>query len=213
MLIKLQYISQGKTREEQLDNISLVLSAGCKWVQLRFKNAPEKEFMELAGKVYNLCRTHSAIFIINDHVKIAKEVNADGVHLGLDDMPVAEARAILGNEKIIGGTANTLEDVLKRAEEKCDYAGLGPFTFTSTKEKLSPVLGVEGYRKIITELRKKKISLPVYAIGGISDKDVDAIMETGTYGIAVSGMLTRESHKKELVEQLNHKLHEGVQNR
>ena len=207
MFSKLQYISQGNTAEEQLKNIQGALVAGCEWIQLRFKNCPEKKLTDLAVEVKKICAQHNAIFILNDNPEIAKKVNADGVHVGLTDMKIAEARKILGN-KIIGGTANTLEDVLMRAEEKCDYIGLGPFRFTPTKEKLSPVLGLEGYQKIMRELYERGITVPVFAIGGILAENVPAILEAGVYGIALSGLITNHSDKTELIKQLNKYIYE-----
>lgn len=207
MYSRLQYISQGKTAHEQLENIWQALDAGCEWIQLRFKNADEKELSAVAEKVKLSCNEYGAIFIINDHVTLAKETDADGVHLGLNDASPIIAKNVLGKEKIIGGTANTLPDVLKRAEERCDYIGLGPFRFTTTKEKLSPVLGTEGYQKIMAELKNKNISIPIYAIGGIVLEDLESIMQTGVHGIAVSGVITHHSDKKELIEQLNYNLH------
>ncbi|HVA99299.1 MAG TPA: thiamine phosphate synthase [Bacteroidia bacterium] len=206
MYSKIQYISQGTTVSEQLTNIEKVLDAGCDWIQLRFKNATENELINSAESVKKLCEKYKATFIVNDHVELAKKINADGVHLGLQDTSIKNARAILGSKKIIGGTANTLNDVLKRVEEKCDYIGLGPFAFTITKEKLSPVLGIEGYQKIMNELQKINISIPIYAIGGIELEDVESIVNTGVYGIAVSGLITHHNNKRILFEQLNQQL-------
>ena len=124
-------------------------------------------------------------------------------------MPVSEAKKIIG-DKIIGGTANTLSDVLKRVDEGCSYIGLGPFRFTTTKEKLSPVLGLEGYEKIMNELELRQIQMLVYAIGGIVLEDIRAIMETGVYGVAVSGIITNHSDKKLLVKQSNKFLYETI---
>jgi thiamine-phosphate pyrophosphorylase len=203
MYSKLQYISQGETAAAQLVNIQEALDAGCKWIQLRFKNADKIEIKMLANKVHRLCITHDATFIINDDPHSAKEINADGVHLGLTDMPVAEARKLLGADKIIGGTANTLADVLQRMEEGADYVGLGPFRFTQTKEKLSPILDIKGYNEIMASLSKQNISIPIYAIGGITQDDIIDIIQTGVYGIAVSGVITKSADKKLLVEQFN----------
>lgn len=210
MFSKLQYISQGNSFEEQAFNIRQALDHGCDWIQLRFKNARKDEFLELADTVKLLCDTYSATFIINDHVDIAYEINADGIHLGLTDMKIATAREILGDDKIIGGTANTLEDVLQRVEEKCDYIGLGPFQFTTTKENLSPVLGLEGYQKVTSKLTSKRIKTPVYAIGGIQLDDVRPIVKTGIYGVAISGLLTQNP---KLVPQLNSKLYDNIKTR
>ncbi len=206
MYSKLQYISQGESATEQLNNIQQALDAGCDWIQLRFKHAKENELLDAAEKVKLLCKKQGATFIINDNVQLAKQIDADGVHLGLSDESPIVARNILGN-KIIGGTANTFQDVLKRIEEKCDYLGLGPFRFTSTKEKLSPILGTEGYSKIISESKNKNIFIPIYAIGGIVLEDLPELMNTGIYGIAVSGIITNHSDKKLLIGQLNHQLH------
>ena len=210
MFRKLQYISQGATATAQLNNIQEALNAGCNWVQLRFKNATADNITALAKQAKKLCADHAATFIINDHPHIAEAADADGVHLGLTDLPIREAKKIIRNNKIIGGTANTLEDVLQRVEEGCSYVGLGPFRFTTTKEKLSPVLGLKGYEEIIEALKQRNISIPVYAIGGIVLEDIEAIMQTGVYGVAVSGVITNHPNKKLLVNQFNTFLYETV---
>ena len=208
MMHKLQYISQGKTVNEQTENIQSALDAGCRWIQLRFKNAEKNELQALATQVKELCAVYRATFILNDHVDIAKMVGADGVHLGLSDTSIAAARSILGENKIIGGTANTIKDVMMRINEKCDYIGLGPFRFTSTKEKLSPVLGLDGIAQIMKEVLSGEKQIPIYAVGGIIQDDVAAIRRTGVYGIAVSGAITNHSNKKELIQKINLLLHE-----
>ena len=203
MFSKLQYISQGETAAMQLKNINEALDAGCNWVQLRFKNAKENELKTTAEEAKKLCETYTATFIINDHPVIAKEVDADGVHLGLTDMKISEAKNIIGANKILGGTANTLQDVLQRVKEGCNYVGLGPLRFTTTKARLSPVLGLDGYKNIIDELKQRNIELPIYAIGGILAEDISSILQTGIYGVAVSGIITHHPNKKELVEEIN----------
>ena len=138
-----------------------------------------------------LCRRYSATFILDDHVEWVDILHADGVHLGKSDMPIDEARRLLGQDRIIGGTANTLEDVMLHATRGADYIGCGPFRFTTTKEKLAPTLGLEGYRRILDGMKKKGISLPLIAIGGITKEDIPALMETGVDGIALSGTILR----------------------
>lgn len=207
MYSKLQYISQGNTSSQQLDNIMHALDAGCNWIQLRFKNVSEKELVGIAEQVKSLCEKYKATFIINDHVNLSKSIDADGVHLGLQDTSPLIARDILGADKIIGGTANTIFDIKKRADEKCDYIGLGPFRFTRTKEKLSPVLGLEGYKIIMAEMKESGIEIPVYAIGGITLEDVENIMDTAVHGIAVSGIISNQEDKVNLVQQLNNRLY------
>ncbi|WP_137904784.1 thiamine phosphate synthase [Chryseobacterium sp. 2VB] len=190
---KLQYISQGNTIQEQEKHIRNALDNGIKWVQVRWKNAPENELISLCEISKQLCSAYQSVCIINDHVQIAKEIDADGVHLGLDDCSVDEARLILGENKIIGGTANTLSDVIQRINESCDYIGLGPLRFTTTKEKLSPVLGFEGYRDIIDGLKDKSIKIPkIFAIGSVNPEDILPLQEIGIYGVAVSGLITKQ---------------------
>jgi len=204
MFSKLQYISQGEDEQTQLDNIRAALEAGCNWIQLRYKNQDEVAVYALAVAVKVLCDRYKAVFIVNDFVAVAREVDADGVHVGLTDTAVETARKQLGAGKIIGGTANALTDVEQRIREGCDYVGLGPFRFTTTKEKLSPVLGLDGYQEIMNTLTAKGLSVPVYAIGGIRAEDAGAILSTGVHGIAVSGLITEAIDKKELVTQLLH---------
>ncbi|KUJ60360.1 thiamine-phosphate synthase [Flavobacteriaceae bacterium CRH] len=210
MYNKLQYISQGKTIDEQLYNIHQALDAGCGWIQMRFKDQTDKDTFELAEAVKLLCEEYLANFIVNDNIYLAQQIVADGVHLGLSDMKIDEARAILGNTKIIGGTANTFEDIENHVKNGGDYIGLGPFRFTTTKEKLSPILGLSGYFEILQKMKKNKIEIPVYAIGGITLKDVNPLMETGIHGIAFSGMITESDQKKKLMKQLKEKIYANV---
>lgn len=207
MYSKLQYISQGNSHAEQLQSIQNALDAGCDWIQLRYKGRSEEEVLRLAQEVKELCRRYEATLIVNDFIVIAKSVDADGVHLGLNDSAVEKARLVLGNNKIIGGTANTLEDVLLRIAEKCDYVGLGPFRYTSTKATLSPILGLEGYSKIVRELEKRDLSIPIYAIGGILTEDMEAILQTGINGVAVSGLISNSVDSKQTVEQIKNVLY------
>jgi thiamine-phosphate pyrophosphorylase len=207
MISKLHYISQGNTVGEQLYNIQKTLDNGCDWIQLRFKNGKYNELQVVAEKTKQLCNQYKATFIINDKVDLAYQIEADGVHLGLDDMRIKDARAILGNQKIIGGTANTFAHILQRVNEKCDYIGLGPFHFTTTKEKLSPILGLEGYKSILNQMDEQHSQTPLIAIGGITLKDIDSLIETGLHGIAVSGLLTQNPT---ITTTLNEKLYVNI---
>lgn len=190
---KLQYISQGLTIEDQELNIRKALDNGIKWIQVRWKNAPENEFIKLCEISKKLCSDNHTVCVINDHVQIAKALDADGVHLGLKDTPIETARNILGENKIIGGTANTISDVLQRMNEPCDYIGLGPLRFTSTKEQLSPILGFEGYQKIVENLKENSLEIPkIFAIGGVVLNDIELLQQIGIYGVAVSGQITNQ---------------------
>ncbi len=194
MIEKLQYITQETATLSHIDCVREACIAGVKWVQLRVKNKSEEEYLEIAKEAKIICDLYDVILIINDNVEIAKEINAHGVHLGATDMYISEARSILGEDAIIGGTANTIKDIYRLIEHKADYIGLGPFKYTETKKNLSPVLGIEGYEKIFDELRMYNSlnEIPIIAIGGIDVYDVDSLLDVGTYGIAVSGLLTND---------------------
>lgn len=187
----IQFISHYTDKIGYLDSIRLALAGGCRWVQLRVKNASIDELRPMALEAQRMCREAGATFIIDDQVALVKEIGADGVHLGKNDMPVAEARKILGPDFIIGGTANTFEDVKMHYQSGANYIGCGPFRFTTTKEKLSPVLGLDGYRSIVSQMREEGINLPIVAIGGITADDIPDIMQTGVTGIALSGTVLR----------------------
>lgn len=184
-------------------------------MQLRLKNQTTSTIIRVGREVANCCADYEAIFVLNDYPELVSLIGADGVHLGLQDMAVPQAKVLLGPDKIIGGTANTYEDVFRRIKEGCDYIGLGPFRYTKTKEKLSPILGMKGYESILSVLKQSEKSCPIYAIGGIRLDDISALKATGVHGIAVSGLITRAcagltSAPKKLVEL---RVQDGMKNR
>ena len=185
----LQFITHRNDRYDEISGTRAVLEGGCRWVQLRMKDAPDEEFLRVGREVERLCRQYGATFLLDDRVHLVTELGADGVHLGKNDMPPREARMLLPAGTIIGATANTFEDIERAAAAGADYIGLGPFRFTQTKRNLSPILGLEGYREIFTRCRAAGITLPVVAIGGITAADIAQILATGATGIALSGAL------------------------
>lgn len=186
-MTQIQFITHANDRFGYVDGARMALEGGCKWVQLRMKGATDAEVLAAAEAILPLCREHDAIFVLDDRVHLARQIKADGVHLGKSDMPVDEARRVLGEEFIIGGTANTFEDIERLYRQGADYIGCGPFRFTTTKQNLAPVLGLDGYFTIVNRMREAGILLPVVAIGGIRYDDITALMGTGVRGIAVSG--------------------------
>jgi len=179
----LQFITSNPNHAEQ------ACIAGCTWIQLRIKNAGDTDYLHLAGQFRTICDLYGAVLIINDNVDVAQKVKADGVHLGREDTPVAEARKLLGEGFIIGCTANTYDDVAELSHNGADYAGVGPFRFTTTKKHLSPILREKGYRSIISKCRETGINLPLFAIGGIGTDDIEELFSLGVYGIAVSSAI------------------------
>lgn len=198
----LQYISHFTPQISYAEGIRMALEGGCRWIQLRMKDAPAEEIIACAEEVLPLCRRHGAKFLLDDHVELVRQLGADGVHLGKNDMPVDEARKILGPDIIIGGTANTIEDIIRLHKQGADYIGCGPFRFTTTKKNLSPILGLDGYKSIVLKMKELGIDLPIVAIGGITVEDIPAVMGTGVSGIALSGAILGASDPVEMTARI-----------
>lgn len=189
MIAKLHYITQEVEGVGHHVLAEHACKGGVRWVQLRVKNKPFDEWLAIAQKTLAVCKQYGAKLIVNDSVKIAAEIGADGVHLGKDDGSHSEARRILGSGFIIGGSTNSMYDVRSMMDEGVDYVGVGPFRFTSTKEKLNPVLGLDGIREIAAVCRLQNITIPMIAIGGIRAEDVTSLIEAGVHGVAVSSAI------------------------
>ena len=186
---KLHYISQGNSPKEHLENIQKACSSGAELVQLRLKNVSEKKILKIATAAREITSHFQTRLIINDHYKIAKEVKADGVHLGKTDASPTLARKHLYTWQMIGGTAHTIQDCEILLDKAIDYISLGPFRATTTKENLPSVLGLKGYMAITDVL---KTPIPIIGVGGITTEDVVAILEAGISGIAVSTAITKD---------------------
>ena len=198
----IQFITHETDNVSYVEGARMALEGGCRWIQLRMKDASDDEVRKAAAVIQPMCKEHDAIFLLDDRVELAKELKADGVHLGKNDMPVDEARRVLGEDYIIGGTANTFDDIERLARQGADYIGCGPFRFTTTKKNLAPVIGIEGYRDIIEKMEAAGIDLPVVAIGGITADDIDDILATGVRGIAVSGTVLRAENPVAMMKQI-----------
>ena len=185
----LLFITHQTEKITYLQSVEIALEGGCRQIQLRMKDAKPGEVESVAQEALRLCGKYQAKLYIDDHVEVCEKVGAAGVHLGKSDMPPLDARTILGSCFIIGGTANTYEDIVELKKQKVDYIGLGPFRFTTTKKNLSPVLYIEGYKRIVDKCRENMISLPIIAIGGITIDDIPDIMQTGVSGIALSSAI------------------------
>lgn len=200
-MVPIQFITHTTDSISYEESALLALQGGCKWIQLRMKGATDDEVEPIARRLLKACHDQDATFVLDDRVELCKKIEADGVHLGKNDMPVNEAREVLGHNFIIGGTANTIDDIRQLKRRSADYIGCGPFRFTTTKEKLSPIIGLEGYRTIVEEMKKEEIRIPVCAIGGIELDDVMPILHTGIQGIAVSGAILRADNPIEMMKQ------------
>ncbi len=203
---RLQFITHFTDKYSYYDSAMMALEGGCRWIQLRMKDADEAEIERVARLILPECRRRGAVFVIDDHVELALRVGADGVHLGKNDMPVDEARRLAGDGFIIGGTANTFEDVQRLAAQGANYIGCGPFRFTTTKKNLAPMLGLEGYKRILSQMKECGIGLPLVAIGGITSDDIPQLMAAGVSGIALSGSVLRAEQPVEEMRKVVEKL-------
>ena len=205
----LMFITHPSDRYSIAEEVQMALEGGCKWIQLRMKDASDEEFRQTALEIIPMCQENEALLVFDDRVELAMEMGVHGVHLGKNDMNPLQARETMGAEAIIGVTANTADDIIRFRGWDVDYVGLGPFRYTTTKSNLSPVLGIDGYREIVKAVRDSGMTLPIVAIGGITIDDIPAIMATGVNGVAVSGAIINADdpveYTRNLLEKLNNK--------
>lgn len=185
----LQFITNASDRYSIAEEVQMAIEGGCKWVQLRMKEAGYDEMKATALDIIPMCQENDIILVINDNVELVKELRVHGVHLGKEDMPPAQAREFLGPHAIIGVTANTAADIIALRGIDVDYVGVGPFRHTTTKKKLAPVIGIEGYRDITAAAKAAGNTLPLVAVGGVTLDDIPALLDAGMNGVAVSGAL------------------------
>ncbi|CCX48528.1 MAG: thiamine phosphate synthase [Muribaculaceae bacterium] len=203
----LQFITHPSEHYSIAEEAQMAIEGGCRWIQLRIKDASDDEVRQVAMEIIPMCRETETFLIIDDRVELVNELKVSGVHLGKNDMDPLEAREILGPHAIIGITANTAEDIIRYKGKDVDYVGLGPFRHTTTKKNLSPVLGIEGYASVVSQVRQAGVELPIVAIGGITIDDIDAIMATGVNGIAVSGAIINAPDPVEYTNHIMQKLY------
>ena len=199
---RLLFITHKTEKYSYLDSVEIALKGGCRMIQLRMKESSPQEVEQTGILAKALCQQYGADLYIDDHVEVCKRIGATGVHLGKTDMPPREARKILGENFIIGGTANTFEDIQRLKAEGVDYIGLGPFRFTTTKKNLSPVIGLSGYKQIAEQCANQEINLPIFAIGGITASDIPEILNTGITGIAMSSTILRAENPIEETKKI-----------
>jgi hydroxymethylpyrimidine kinase / phosphomethylpyrimidine kinase / thiamine-phosphate diphosphorylase len=203
---RLQFITDPRPGFGPGEQIEMACGYGIDWVQLRMKNVDKCEKKRIGELSAKTARKGGALFIVNDDVELALELGADGIHLGLDDEDPTVARKILGDGAIIGGTCNDIADIRLRKRQGVDYIGLGPYRFTSTKKKLSPLLGLQGIEQLMRQCREEKIAIPVVAIGGIRVQDLEPLMKTGIHGIALSSLIIDADDMATRIREIQEKL-------
>lgn len=168
---------RGRTHDQMA---AAAIAGGATIIQLREKTLSTREFVEAAGRVLAIARTAGIPLIINDRVDVALAVDADGVHVGPDDLPVAAVRRLLGAGKIVGASAGTVEEAVAAERDGADYLGAGSVFATASKSNAGPPIGPGGLREIVRAVR-----IPVVGIGGIGPENATAVIASGAAGVAV----------------------------
>lgn len=209
----LQFITNTEAHISPVEQIKGVIAGGCRWVQIRMKDASDEEIAKVVEEVKPICLKTETFLLLNDRVELAKRLDVGGVHLGKKDMLPSKARMILGPAAVIGVTANTFDDIKAVRSLDIDYIGIGPYAHTYTKKHLSPILGLEGIRKICAEMEINEINIGHVAVGGIRIEDVVPLMDAGANGIAVSGAIAKseniEKTTREFIDKLSPFLREA----
>ena len=169
-----------QSRFSHVELTRLAIRGGADTIQFRQKIGATREMIEIAQQIRQLCTDSGVTFIVNNRVDVAIAAGADGVHLGQDDFPIPLARKLLGESRIIGGSAVTLEEAQKCLTEGADYIGFGPVYPTASKEDAGPVTGINLLKQVI-----ETIPLPIIAIGGVSVENTPEVIQVGSHGIAV----------------------------
>lgn len=192
---RIYFITHQNEKYSYIESAKLALDCGIRLIQLRMKQSSENEILNTAYILKEECDKYGAKLIMNDNADLALKIGAYGVHIGQNDEAISIVRNKIKENQIIGMTCNTKEQILKAIEQKADYIGLGPYRFTNTKQNLSPILGIEGYRNL-------NCDIPIYAIGGIRLEDVEKLAQTKVYGIALSSLILESKEPEKLVKEL-----------
>ena len=186
----LYFITDSKlTKKTVIEDVKSAIKGGVKIVQYREKNSDTKQMIEEAKEIKGICKKSNVLFLINDRIDVALAVDADGVHLGQEDMHYEYARNLLGNNKIIGLSAHSLKEALQNERIGADYTSIGPIYYTTTKKSAKAPIGLEPIRQL-----KNKLKIPFVAIGGINETNIDDVLKAGAKNIAIiSGIITKEN--------------------
>ena len=189
------------TKKTVLDDVKSAIKAGVKIIQYREKYAPTKKMVEEALEIKKLCKKNNVLLLINDSIDVALAVDADGVHLGQNDIPYDVARKLLGNKKIIGVTVHNLKEAIDAEKKGADYIGLSPIFDTSTKSDAGKDCGTFMITKV-----KNKIKIPVVAIGGINESNIDEVLKAGAKNVAIISAIVAKDGVEEAVRQFIDKI-------
>ncbi|WP_042699486.1 thiamine phosphate synthase [Thermococcus sp. PK] len=197
------YVITDRRLKPEVESVKEALEGGATSIQLRIKNAPTREMIEIGKEIRKLTEEYDAFYFVDDRVDVALATNADGVQLGLEDMPISLARDIAPN-LVIGASVYSLEEALHAEKEGADYLGAGSVFPTSTKKDVR-VIGIEGLRRIV-----ESVKIPVVAIGGINHENVKEVLKTGVDGVAVISAIMGAENVKKATEEMRRIVEEMI---
>lgn len=188
---KLQFITHDIEQHTHIAQAQLACEAGAKWIQYRCLSKNDDELLAEINFIAEICDDWGATLIVTDHIHLKGKADIQGFHIEDMNADFIALRKQIGEEYTLGGSANTVENLIRLAEEGADYAGFGPFKLTTTKPNNSPLIGLNGYVDALEKLSAKKIELPILAVGGVALEDVTSLIATGVYGIAASSAINQ----------------------
>ncbi|MBP8067141.1 MAG: thiamine phosphate synthase [Pedobacter sp.] len=194
---KLHFITHNIPQHSHVAQAQLACEAGAKWIQYRCLTKTDDELLTDINLIAKICDDWGATLIVTDHIHLKGKADIQGFHIEDMDADFIALRDQIGDEYTLGGSANTVENIIRLAKEGADYAGLGPFKLTTTKPNNSPLLGIKGYLDAITKLNAEPITLPILAVGGVTLKDVPSLLATGIHGIAASSAINQAEDLRE----------------
>ena len=203
---KLQFITHDLPHISHVEQTQQACEAGAKWIQYRCLSKSGDELLNEIHEIATICDDWGATLIVTDHVQLKGKADIQGFHVEDFDADFKTLRAQLGEETTIGGSATTVAGLIRMFEEGADYAGFGPFSVTTTKPNNAPLLGVAGYADAMAQLQALNIDFPVLAVGGITLTDVEPLMESGIFGVAVSAAINQSDDLREAYEDFYNKV-------
>lgn len=186
---QLQYITHDIPGFSHVEQTQRACEAGAKWIQYRCLTKTDEELLSEISLIAEICDDWGTTLIVTDHVHLNGQADIQGFHIEDLDADFRALRKAMGADITLGGSANSIESLMRLNEEGADYVGFGPFSVSETKVNDYPLIDLEGYRTAIKALNSANIQVPVLAVGGIKIYDVQALMQSGVYGIAVSGAI------------------------
>ena len=191
-----------QSRFSHMELARQAVAGGADTIQFRHKQGSTRKMIQIATEMKRFCNEKDVIFLVNDRIDIAIASGADGVHLGQDDFPIPLARKLLGDNRIIGSSAATMEEAKKCLSDGADYVGFGPVYPTGSKDDAGPVSGINTLRMIV-----EAIPLPIIAIGGINKGNTPDVMKTEAHGIAVISTVCCRKDPRRAVKELYETIH------